>query len=399
MPIPFWAAAVPSILAFLTTYALVPQVRRFAIECRVADKPNGRKVHAHAIPHLGGVAIFSGFFFGLLVSLGSPGGSALGDRLLALLPALLVVFGLGMVDDLRGLRAGTKLTYQILGASLAVAMGAGFRTYGAPGAVEFVALASVGLLWYVGVCNSMNLIDGLDGLAAGTAALASFGFLVVALRVGEPAVVVIALCLIGALLAFLRFNFHPARIFMGDTGSMFLGFTLAALACILARRLGFWSALLGSATMLGLPLLDTTSAIIRRLAARRHIFEADGEHIHHRLMRIGLSHRGAVLALYALQSVFVALGCGILLGHLALFPLGLLLAVATGLVVARAASRAPRVVVLPPASRAPALRALPTPAEPLVAVHAANRRTLDPAAVPEEVLAELPPAAAGGSPP
>jgi UDP-GlcNAc:undecaprenyl-phosphate GlcNAc-1-phosphate transferase len=112
----------------VTTFLLVPQVRKFAIECRVADKPNGRKVHARAIPHLGGVAIFSGFFLGLLVSLGSPGGAMLGDRLLALLPALLILFGLGLVDDLRGLRAGVKLTYQVLGATCAVAMGAGFAS-------------------------------------------------------------------------------------------------------------------------------------------------------------------------------------------------------------------------------------------------------------------------------
>ena len=398
MPIPFWAAVVPSIIAFITTFALVPQVRRFAIECRVADKPNGRKVHAHAIPHLGGVAIFGGFFFGLLVSLASPGGSSLGDRLLALLPALLVVFGLGMVDDLRGLRAGTKLTYQILAASLTIAMGAGFRAVGTPGALEFFALAAIGLFWYVGVCNSMNLIDGLDGLAAGTATLAATGFLVVALRVGEPAVVVISLCLMGALLAFLRFNFHPARIFMGDTGSMFIGFALAALACILQRRIGFWPALLGSAAMLGLPILDTTAAVIRRLAAGRHIFEADGEHIHHRLMRCGLSHRGAVLALYALESVFVVLGCGILLGQLAWFVVAVAVAVGAGVTVAHLARRTPLEAVDVPV-RAPALRAVPAPAETQLAVHPASRRPRSTEAVSEDVLAELPPAAAGGGPP
>jgi UDP-GlcNAc:undecaprenyl-phosphate/decaprenyl-phosphate GlcNAc-1-phosphate transferase len=392
VPIPLWAAIFPALIASATTYALVPQVRKFAIDCRVADKPNGRKLHTHAIPHLGGVAIFSGFFLGLLVSLGSPGGAMLGDRILALLPALLILFGLGLVDDLRGLRAGVKLTYQIAGGLCAVGMGAGFHVQGAGTAwLPFLFLAGFSVLWYVGICNSMNLIDGLDGLAAGTASLASAGFLIVAVKVGEPAVAVIAICLIGALLAFLRFNFHPARIFMGDTGSMFLGFALASLACILGRTLGFWTAVLGSAALLGLPILDTASAICRRVAARRHIFEADGEHTHHRLMRAGLSHRGAVLALYALQAVFVALGCGVLLGQRNMFYGALLL----GLVAAIAISRAARRVAAP---ATPPLRAVP-PLPGAVRVRRgsapAPATERGAAAAPDEVLVNLPPVVAG----
>jgi UDP-GlcNAc:undecaprenyl-phosphate GlcNAc-1-phosphate transferase len=393
LPNVFWAAAVPSLIAFTTTMALVPQVRRLAIECRVADKPNNRKVHLHAIPHLGGVAIFAGFFLGLLVSLGSPGGAALADRTLALLPAFLIVFGLGLVDDLRGLRAGVKLLYQILAAVCVVAMGAGFETEAGAGLLVFTAIAVLGGLWYVGVCNSVNLIDGLDGLAAGTAALAAGGFLFVALRVGEPAVIVIALCLIGSLLAFLRFNFHPARIFMGDTGSMFLGFALASLACILERRLDFWPALLGSAAVLGLPILDTVSAVCRRIVGRRHIFQADGEHTHHRLMRAGLSHRGAVLGLYGLQAVFTVLGCAVLLGHLVWFAVAVALAAATAFGVAAAARRAGASAAVEP-DAVPALRAVPSlggltaERKPLRAA-----RAVDPA-IASEPIAPLPPAAA-----
>jgi UDP-GlcNAc:undecaprenyl-phosphate GlcNAc-1-phosphate transferase len=395
LQIPLWAAALPCLVAFAVTFALVPQVRKFAIECRVADKPNGRKVHAHAIPHLGGVAIFSGFFFGLLVSLGSPGGAALGDRLLALLPAMLILFGLGLVDDLRGLRATSKLTYQIVGSTLAVTMGAGFHAHGDYGLVALVALAAVSVLWYVGACNSMNLIDGLDGLAAGVATLAALGFFAVALRVGETAVAVIALGLVGALVAFLRFNFHPARIFMGDTGSMFLGFALASLTCILARHVGFWPAILGGATMLGLPILDTASAIWRRLAAGRHIFEADGEHTHHRLMRAGLSHRGAVLALYALQAVFVLLGTEVVAGRWEAFVVAVVVAFGAALGISAAARRVRRpAAVAPPSIVTPPLRALPSAVEARAVVRVASplrARTAD-----VEALAELPPAAAGG---
>lgn len=390
----------PLVVAFATTYVLVPQVRKFAIECRVADKPNGRKLHAQAIPHLGGVAIFSGFFLGLLVCLGSQRDPMLGTRVLALLPALLVLFGLGLVDDLRGLRAGVKLTYQLLGAVCVVSMGAGFHVLGMTSSVEFVFLALVSLVWYVGICNSMNLIDGLDGLAAGAAALSAAGFLAVAVVVGDAAVAVIALSLIGGLLAFLRFNFHPARIFMGDTGSMFLGFALASLACLLAPRLGFWTALLGSATILGLPILDTVSAICRRLSAGQHIFQADGEHTHHRLLHIGLSHRGAVLVLYALAAVFSALGSAVLLGQ----RLGFYLALALGLAVAVTLSRwsrrmrtttpAPKKILEPlgPPSRRPVPARLPEPAR--VVPVAARAGHVSPQ---EDIFASLPPAVSGPS--
>ncbi len=302
----------------------MPQVRRFAVEWKLGDKPNGRKLHARSIPHLGGVAIFGGFFLALLGMLATPFGMPHAARLLALLPGLLVVFGLGLVDDLRGLRAGVKLIYQLVGAVCVVAMGGGLWT-GAAAEPMFFLAAALSVLWYVGVCNSVNLIDGLDGLAAGVAVIAAAAFLVVGLRVGDAAVVLVALGLMGALLAFLRSNFHPALIFMGDTGSMFLGFTLGFLVCLLVPRLGFWSAFLGGATVLGLPIVDTATAICRRLAAGQHIFAADGEHIHHKLLRLGLTHRQAVLLLYALASVFAVLGGGILLGDARLFAIALVL--------------------------------------------------------------------------
>jgi UDP-GlcNAc:undecaprenyl-phosphate GlcNAc-1-phosphate transferase len=376
----------------VTTFALVPQVRRFAIECRVADKPNGRKLHAHAIPHLGGVAIFSGYFLGLLVALASPAGALLADRILALLPALLILFGLGLVDDLRGLRAGVKLTYQVLGAACVVAMGAGFNVPASGPGWTFAALAAVSILWYVGVCNSINLIDGLDGLAAGVVCLAAVGFLVVGVRIGDAAVTTVSLCTLGAVGAFLRYNFHPARIFMGDTGAMFLGFGLAALGCLLARDVGFWTAVFGSATLLGVPVMDTAAAIARRVAARRHIFEADGEHTHHRLLRAGLSHRGAVLVLYALQAVFTALGVATLLGFVPGFPLGVVLGVAAAFTISVRARRAAPVAVRPSVAT---VRVLPQVRD--VAPTRARATGLAPArrdGIADEVLRELPPAAA-----
>jgi hypothetical protein len=171
-------------------------------------------------------------------------------------------------------------------------------------------------------------------------ALAAIGFLIVGIRVGDAAVMTASLCTVGAVVAFLRFNFHPARIFMGDTGAMFLGFGLAALGCLLAREVGFFTAVFGSATMLGVPIMDTMAAIVRRLAARRHIFEADGEHTHHRLLRAGLSHRGAVLALYALQAVFTVLGVATLGGFVAGLPIGIALGIAASVTISILARRA-----------------------------------------------------------
>jgi UDP-GlcNAc:undecaprenyl-phosphate GlcNAc-1-phosphate transferase len=242
----------------------------------------------------------------------------------------------------------------------------------------------------------MNLIDGLDGLAAGTATLASLGFLFVALEVGDPTVAVMALCLIASLVAFLRFDFHPARIFMGDTGSMFLGFALAAQACVLSHQVGFWTALFGSAAILGLPILDTASAIWRRIAARRHIFAADDEHTHHRLMRAGLSHRGAVLVLYGLETVFVVLGCGVLLGHGAWFAVAVAFGLVAAVSIARLSRRGVPAMALA-ADGTPELRPFAPVRDPRVRTGA--RRPRAPEAVPADVLADLPPAAAGGGPP
>jgi UDP-GlcNAc:undecaprenyl-phosphate GlcNAc-1-phosphate transferase len=384
-------AILPFGVAFLTTFVLVPPVRRFAVEWRLGDKPNGRKLQARAIPHLGGIAIFGGFFLALLTLLATPFGISHAGRVLALFPGLLIVFGLGLVDDLRGLGASVKLLYQLLAAACVVAMGASLHDGNAT--MAFGLVLGMSILWYVGVCNSVNLIDGLDGLAAGTSAVAALGFLVVGVRLGDAAVVLVALSLTGALTAFLRFNFHPARIFMGDTGSMFIGFTLAFLACLLAQSVGLWTALLGSAAILGVPVLDTATAILRRVAARRHIFKADGEHTHHKLMKIGLSHRAAVLVLCALSAVFAVLGGGALLGatQLLFWALGLAVTLALSIAILSRATRAswrpeePATDAWQPA----VVRDAAMLPEPVMAVSRERTRGEG------EVLAEVPPAVGG----
>ncbi len=391
LPTPALVAILPLGVAFLTTFVLVSPVRRFAVEWRLGDKPNGRKLHARAIPHLGGIAIFGGFFLALLTSLATPFGIEQAGRVLALLPGLLIVFGLGLVDDLRGLGASVKLVYQVLAAACVVAMGASLQD---GGALPFAAVVGLSVLWYAGVCNSVNLIDGLDGLAAGTSACAALGFLFVGAQLGDAAVALVALSLVGALTAFLRFNLHPARIFMGDTGSMFIGFTLAFLVCLLAPRVGLWNALLGGAAVLGVPVLDTATAILRRIVARRHIFKADGEHTHHKLMQLGLSHRSAVWVLYALSAAFAVLGSGALLGRTQLLFWALGLAVVTAASVS-ALSRFKSRRTLPVADEEawepvwPAQRPVaPRPVLPVPSSAAAQTRETE-----DDVLTPVPPAA------
>jgi len=403
LPTPFLVAILPFSVAFLTTSLLVLPVRRFAVEWRLGDKPNGRKLHAHAIPHLGGIAIFGGFFLALLTLLATPIGIPQASRVLALLPGLLIVFGLGLVDDLRGLGAGSKLAYQVLAASCVVAMGANLQDGNA--VMAFGMVIGMSLFWYVGVCNSVNLIDGLDGLAAGTSAIAALGFFAVGARLGDPAIVLVALSLTGSLLAFLRFNFHPARIFMGDTGSMFIGFTLAYLACLLAPSVGLWTALLGSAAVLGVPVLDTATAILRRVVARRHVFRADGDHTHHKLMQLGLSHRSAVLTLYALSAAFAALGSGALLGHTPLLfgALGLAVAFATTVTSLSRLKRPVRSLDHAESAAQPwrpsvvhDAGVVPSP-DPIVATASRPTGKHSTHDHPDEVLAEVPPAAGGRS--
>ena len=393
MPTPVLVAILPFAVAFLTTFVLVSPVRRFAVEWRLGDKPNGRKLHAHAIPHLGGIAIFGGFFLALLTLLATPFGIAQAGRVLALLPGLLIVFGLGLVDDLRGLGASVKLVYQVLAAVCVVAMGASLQD---GGTLAFGLVVGLSVFWYVGVCNSVNLIDGLDGLAAGTSAFAALGFLFVGARLGDAAIVLVALSLVGALTAFLRFNFHPARIFMGDTGSMFIGFTLAFLVCLLAPSVGLWKAVLGGAAVLGVPVLDTATAILRRIASRRHIFKADGEHTHHKLMQLGMSHRGAVWALYALSAMFAILGSGALLGHTAwlFWALGLALTVACSVAILSRAAASPHRDEVPETTWPPVWAQKPSLAPDAVLPVARAARVRETQPEPEEeVLAPVPPVA------
>lgn len=298
-------------VAFGTTGLLTPVVRRFAIEKNWVDHPDGqRKLHSTIVPAVGGIAIAIGFAVGLAYL------HAVRDLLSfdvqfpasALWIGALVIVASGFYDDTRGLGFKGKFAVQVLVAYALLHAGYRIDVTGLPFIGEDPyshALISMPLtlLWIVGVINAVNLLDGLDGLAAGVSliAFASLG-LIFGLN-GELGLVLIALIITGALAGFLLFNFNPASIFMGDSGSLFLGYLLATYSLSGSGHTNPWLALLIPAVVLGLPLIDTALSIARRFLGRQAIFAPDRDHIHHRLTRT-LTHRQAVLVLYAVALSF-----------------------------------------------------------------------------------------------
>jgi UDP-GlcNAc:undecaprenyl-phosphate GlcNAc-1-phosphate transferase len=290
-----------------------PLVRRFAIKKRLFDEvQSGRKIHNRPIPRLGGVAIVGAFYVPLLVlGLASETVGALLFRQPDLMMGLLVSGGvialLGVYDDVRGADATKKLFVQLalalglyrMGVRIeAITLPFGYAVELGPAALPFT------VAWIVGIINAVNLIDGMDGLAGGVALFAVGSIFVMALYRGDAFMMVLMACLGGGVLGFLVYNFNPASIFMGDTGSMFLGLVLAVSAIQTNLKSGTTVAILVPVLVLGLPIADTLLAMGRRAVRGRPLFSADKEHIHHRLLALGLSQRKAVLVLYGACVVF-----------------------------------------------------------------------------------------------
>lgn len=312
------------VAALLTVALLTPVVRILALRVGAVSHPGGRHVHQTAIPRLGGTAICVGFFVPLLVLYRTV--PQIHDRMLgsasamvALVAGGLAMCALGAVDDARGVRALYKLLGQIAVATFAFSCGFRITALHLPliGDFHMGALAlPVTVLWIVGVINAVNLIDGLDGLAAGVVFFAATTNFVVAWLNGAVLVAVLSGAVAGAVLGFLFYNFNPARIFMGDSGSYFLGYVLATTALIGAPQKGATAvSLLVPVMALGVPIFDTLFAMVRRLIERRPVFSPDRGHIHHRLLDMGLTHRRAVVLIYAVCVVFTVAAIGVALGH------------------------------------------------------------------------------------
>ncbi|MCJ8012775.1 undecaprenyl/decaprenyl-phosphate alpha-N-acetylglucosaminyl 1-phosphate transferase [Paenibacillus sp. KQZ6P-2] len=305
-------AIIGCIVSLVLALLLTPLVKKFAIKIGAVDVPNARKVHTKIMPRLGGLAIYLAFMLSLFAVLPFVWDHfSIRDTNFIkafLLGGSLIVL-IGALDDRFELSAKVKLLGQIIAACIVV--------FGFDIKVDFVNIPfhdsysslenwvaiPLTIFWIVGVTNAINLIDGLDGLAAGVSGIAIGTMFVMSLLMGSWMVALICLLLLGAIIGFLFFNFHPAQIFMGDTGSLFLGFCLAMLSMLGFKQIAIVS-FITPLIIIGVPLSDTFFAIVRRWIQKKPIFAPDKGHLHHCLREIGFSHRQSVLIVYGIAAFF-----------------------------------------------------------------------------------------------
>jgi UDP-GlcNAc:undecaprenyl-phosphate GlcNAc-1-phosphate transferase len=303
--------------SLLLSFVLTKFVRDIAVRKEwLAPPDSGRHLHNEAIPRLGGVAIVFSFLIATAVSLlvnrylihSAPGFSL--APLSTILPPAILIFLLGIYDDRCDASPLLKFSVQALAGAMLFA--GGLRILALPilfGTHQFSWLTGLALtiLWVIAITNAFNLIDGLDGLAAGSALFSTLVVFVVALMGNMSLISLIALALAGAIIGFLRYNFNPATIFLGDCGSLFIGFMLSSLALFGSQKTPTIIAVAIPVVSFGLPILDTSLSVLRRLISGRPIFGADREHIHHKLLERGMSHRQVVIVLYGVSAIFALL--------------------------------------------------------------------------------------------
>jgi UDP-GlcNAc:undecaprenyl-phosphate GlcNAc-1-phosphate transferase len=304
------------VLSFLLAYALTPLARRLALGLGAVDRERCDKIHHGLVPRLGGVAIAAAFYLpvvGVALRTNLFADSLYNEprRMAALLGGGMIVLALGIYDDVKGANAWTKLAVQIPVAAAVWWLGVrvqGFTTLSG-GEVGLTAGSSflITVLWIVGVVNAINLIDGLDGLASGIALQALGAVAILAWHREEPALALLSIVLAGSVGGFLIHNVHPATVFMGDSGSMFLGFVIAVASIWSSQKSATTVGVVLPAVALGLPLLDTSLALLRRLRSNQPVMVGDLDHIHHRLLAFGWPYRRTVLVLYAVSLFFSGL--------------------------------------------------------------------------------------------
>jgi UDP-GlcNAc:undecaprenyl-phosphate/decaprenyl-phosphate GlcNAc-1-phosphate transferase len=292
------------VVALSVTAALIPILARWAPAIGLTDAPGPRKVHSAPVPRVGGLAMAAGLFVATLLTV------ELSLAVRGLLLGLLVLVLFGLWDDRVNLGYGAKFAGQVIAVGICMTVGAihiGNLAFGAVGAVPPAVSTLITFVFLIGITNAINLADGLDGLAGGMALLCLCAIALFSVASGNTAVTAIALIEAGAVLGFLRFNTHPARVFMGDCGSQMLGLSVGALALLATQ--GETCALSAALPLLllGLPIVDTLTVMLTRIREGRSPFAADRNHLHHRLLGLGLAHREAVLLIYLLQVALVLL--------------------------------------------------------------------------------------------
>ena len=333
------AALFTAALAGVVTSVLVPAVIRVATFLRIFDQPGGRKTQSKAVPRLGGVAIFCGLALAssavILVRWNAWSFGLSRSELAALAVGTLLVFLVGLVDDVVGASVLHRLLVETLAAALLVALGWSFQVLSLPG-FSPISLGVFGelvtIVWIVGVTNAINLIDGLDGLAGGVVAIVATGLLIYSVVLGNPLAVVLMAAMAGACVGFLRHNWAPAKIFMGDSGSLTLGFLLAALSVQSTLKAPAAVAILVPILALGLPVIDTLAVMFVRFLDRPHgkllerflrMFVADRNHLHHMLEPF-VAQRGRIVgAIYLVVLTFCALALVVAVTHNAALGLAL----------------------------------------------------------------------------
>ena len=317
------AAGLAGAIAALVTSLVVPAVERLARTLRAFDHPGGRRQHVSVVPRLGGVAIAAGIGLGAgimaLVHWTEWGRAIPKVELATFAGATSLIFLVGVVDDILGVSMAKKFLVQFLAASLLVYVGWSFSSLKLPvlGLVELGVFGpALSVVWIVGVTNAINLLDGLDGLASGVTAIIASGVLVLALFQENLMTVLLMAAVAGACLGFLRHNWEPARIFMGDSGALTLGFLLGTMSLHASLKSSSAVAILVPILALGLPVIDTLMVMVVRFlnapkgpAVRRllRMFRADRQHLHHILERLGPSRRRIVTGIYAVAVVFCAM--------------------------------------------------------------------------------------------
>lgn len=296
---------IPLFFAIVISYAMTPVAKKIAEKIGAIDIPKDeRRVHKKPIPRLGGLAIYTASIISILVFL------PIDKTTITVLIGATIIAITGIIDDMKPLKARTKLVFQIL-ASVVLLLGdvkIDFITnpFSKGNTLFYLKAFSIPItiLWVVGITNTINLIDGLDGLAAGVASIASMSLFFVAKKIGDTNIMILSIIIAGACLGFLPYNFNPAKIFMGDTGSLFLGYMLAVISIEGVMKSAATIAIVVPILILGLPIFDTTFAIFRRLLNGRPIMEADKGHLHHRLLAKGFNQKQTVLILYLISAVF-----------------------------------------------------------------------------------------------
>lgn len=299
------------ITAFLVALITTPIVKSLAQKWGAVDVPkDGRRMHDHPIPRMGGLAIFLGFLLSVILFIPFVQTDGLGMQLQGMLLGAVIIVVLGILDDIYALPALPKLIVQIVAAVIAVCSGNVIETISNPNIFSNDLYWELGwlsipvtVIWIVAVTNAVNLIDGLDGLACGVSTISSMTVLVIALTVAEPTVAVLMACLAGGCIGFLPYNTNPAKIFMGDTGSTFLGYVLAVVSIQGLFKYYTLISFVVPFLMLGLPIFDTCFAFIRRIAHGQSPMHADRSHIHHRLIDMGLNQKQAVAVLYVISAI------------------------------------------------------------------------------------------------